>query len=110
MSKAVFAGSFDPITNGHLDIIKRAYQLFDKLYIVIGVNANKKRSYDSELMKCAIERTLNEQGVTNTDGEPISTSKASSMCRQMVEENRLVASDVSVKGKGKQKAYTVIVE
>ena len=39
-----------------------------------------------------------------------SSPKTSAMCRQMVEENRLVASDVSVKGKGKQKAYTVIVE
>ena len=39
-----------------------------------------------------------------------SSPKASAMCRQMVDEGRLVASDVSVKGKGKQKAYTAIVE
>ena len=38
-----------------------------------------------------------------------STPKVSAMCRQMVEEGRLTASDVSVKGKGKQKAYTAIV-
>ena len=39
-----------------------------------------------------------------------STSKASAMLRQMVDEGRLTSSDVSVKGKGKQKAYTAIVE
>ena len=39
-----------------------------------------------------------------------SSPKASAMCRQMVEEGRLTASEVSVKGKGKQKAYTAIVE
>ena len=39
-----------------------------------------------------------------------STPKASAMLRQMVEEGRLTSSDVSVKGKGKQKAYTAIME
>ena len=39
-----------------------------------------------------------------------SAPKASAMCRQMVDEGHLIASEVSVKGKGKQKAYTVIVE
>ena len=38
-----------------------------------------------------------------------STPKASAMCRQMVEGGRLTVSDVSVKGKGKQKAYTAVV-
>ena len=39
-----------------------------------------------------------------------SSPKASAMCRQMVDEGRLSASEVAVKGKGKQKAYTAIVE
>ncbi len=43
MSKiAVFPGSFDPITNGHLDIINRASPLFDKFYVAIGENSQKK--------------------------------------------------------------------
>ena len=50
---------------------------------------------------------LNEQGVTNTDGEPISTSKASSMCRQMVEEGRLTVTEIKVPKKGKLKQYAV---
>jgi pantetheine-phosphate adenylyltransferase len=39
---AVFPGSFDPITNGHVDLIHRSTQLFDKVIIAIGVNAQKQ--------------------------------------------------------------------
>lgn len=62
---AIYPGSFDPFTNGHLDIVKKGSQLFDEVHILIGVNANKKRSYDSELMKKAIEKTLDENDISN---------------------------------------------
>ena len=52
---------------------------------------------------------LNEQGVTNADGQPISTSKASSMCRQMVDDNQLSVEEIKVPKKGKMKQYTAIV-
>ena len=39
---AVFAGSFDPFTLGHLDIVRRAAELFDELYVLLAVNASKK--------------------------------------------------------------------
>ena len=41
MKKAVFPGSFDPITTGHVDIVKRAMPLFDKIIIAIGHNTQK---------------------------------------------------------------------
>lgn len=41
MRIAVFPGSFDPITNGHIDLIKRALPIFDKVIIAIGYNSNK---------------------------------------------------------------------
>ena len=42
MKIAIYPGSFDPITNGHVDIIKRGAKLFDKLYIVISNNVSKQ--------------------------------------------------------------------
>ncbi len=43
MSKiAVYAGTFDPVTNGHLDVIKRASELFGKLIVAVGENPRKK--------------------------------------------------------------------
>lgn len=39
---AVYPGTFDPVTNGHLDIIERACELFDKVIVSIAVNPNKK--------------------------------------------------------------------
>ena len=64
---AIYPGSFDPFTNGHLDIVIKGAKLFDQVHIVIGVNAEKKRSYDSEKMKLAIEKTLEEHCITNCD-------------------------------------------
>ena len=42
MKIAVFPGSFDPITTGHVDLIKRAAPLFDKIIVAIGINSQKK--------------------------------------------------------------------
>ena len=46
---AVFPGSFDPITLGHIDIINRALPLFDRLIIAIGINVDKKYMFDTEM-------------------------------------------------------------
>lgn len=48
MRKAVFPGSFDPITLGHYDIIKRSVALFDEVVIAIGINAEKKYMFSLE--------------------------------------------------------------
>ena len=48
MKIGVYPGTFDPITNGHLDIIKRAAGLFDKLYVVVPNNVNKKTLFSVE--------------------------------------------------------------
>lgn len=47
---AVYAGSFDPFTNGHLDIVRRAAKLFDKVIILLAVNPFKSRTFDIALM------------------------------------------------------------
>ena len=48
MRKAIFPGSFDPITLGHYDIIKRSIPLFDEIIVAIGVNAEKKYMFSIE--------------------------------------------------------------
>ena len=48
MRKAVYPGSFDPLSNGHLDIIKRASKLFDELHILISINVFKKSLFTPE--------------------------------------------------------------
>ncbi|HET7351168.1 MAG TPA: pantetheine-phosphate adenylyltransferase [Marmoricola sp.] len=44
MRRAVCPGSFDPVTNGHLDIIARASQLFDEVVVAVGINKSKTRA------------------------------------------------------------------
>lgn len=46
--KAIIPGSFDPMTYGHYEIIKRATQLFDEIVIVVGINVNKKGFFSIE--------------------------------------------------------------
>ena len=48
MRRAVCPGSFDPVTNGHLDIVGRAAKLFDEVVVAIGVNASKNRLFSPD--------------------------------------------------------------
>ena len=61
MKRAVFPGSFDPITSGHVDIIKRALSLFDEIIIAIGVNADKKYMFSIEDRQKHIEETFENE-------------------------------------------------
>lgn len=58
MNRAVFPGTFDPITLGHVDIIKRALPLFDEVIIAIGINANKQTMFSLEERITFIEKTF----------------------------------------------------
>ena len=40
IKRAIYPGSFDPFTNGHLDIVKKSAALFDEVYVVIGINSS----------------------------------------------------------------------
>ena len=60
MKKAVFPGSFDPITNGHYDIIKRSLPLFDEVIVAIGINAEKKYMFSLEDRKRFIEEAFKD--------------------------------------------------
>jgi len=67
MKKAVFPGSFDPITLGHQDIISRALPLFDEIIIAIGINDDKKYMFTLEESLQFIKDTFkNETKITVT--------------------------------------------
>jgi len=67
MKKAVFPGSFDPITLGHQDIISRALPLFDEIIIAIGINDDKKYMFTLEERLQFIKDTFkNETKITVT--------------------------------------------
>jgi len=61
MKKAIFPGSFDPITKGHFDIIKRGISLFDEVIVAIGINAEKKYMFSLEDRKRFIEEAFIEE-------------------------------------------------
>ncbi|WP_268913827.1 pantetheine-phosphate adenylyltransferase [Lentilactobacillus sp. SPB1-3] len=58
MKTAVYAGSFDPITLGHVDVIERAAKLFDKVLVVVGINTSKQAMFSSDDRRAMIEEAL----------------------------------------------------
>ena len=59
MKKAIFPGSFDPITIGHVDIIKRAMKVFDEIIIAVGDNTDKKYMFPKEKRVEFVKQTFN---------------------------------------------------
>lgn len=62
---AVFPGSFDPITIGHVEIIKRALPLFDELYVAIGVNSQKKYLFSLKQRTAWLESVFAKEAKIN---------------------------------------------
>ncbi|MCD6123313.1 MAG: pantetheine-phosphate adenylyltransferase [Spirochaetales bacterium] len=60
MFKVIYPGSFDPPTNGHLDIMRRASLLFDRIEIVIAVNPRKKYFFSAEERLAMIKEMVND--------------------------------------------------
>ena len=77
---AIYPGSFDPPTNGHLDIVERSSRLFDKVVIGVGRNLTKKTVFDADervaLMREACKKFANVE-VTSFDGLQVEFAKQS---------------------------------
>jgi pantetheine-phosphate adenylyltransferase len=58
MKRALFPGSFDPITLGHLDIIERSVSLFDEIVIGVGTNSDKKQMFPLKKRMVFIKETF----------------------------------------------------
>lgn len=67
----IYPGTFDPVTNGHLDIVERGYELFDHLYIAVAKNINKKTLFTIdervEMLKKATQHLENVEVVVCED-------------------------------------------
>ena len=63
MKIAVYPGSFDPLTNGHLDILNRALEIFDKVIVLVAINSQKKSLFSTEERKAMIEEAVNDPRV-----------------------------------------------
>jgi pantetheine-phosphate adenylyltransferase len=63
MATAIYPGSFDPITNGHIDIVRRAHKLFSKLYVAIVANPNKNSLFTAEERVEITQAALAEAGI-----------------------------------------------
>ncbi len=65
MKTAFYAGSFDPFTMGHFNVVQRASKIFDKVIVGIGINSTKKRRFDAQKMKRAIEEVMVQNKLSN---------------------------------------------
>ncbi|NEW62403.1 pantetheine-phosphate adenylyltransferase [Granulicatella sp. zg-ZJ] len=76
---AIFSGSFDPITNGHLDILKRGLSLFDKIIVVVSTNEQKTYTFSSKeritLVKQVCQSLDNVYVIGHTKGLLIDVAK-----------------------------------
>ena len=60
MKIAVYPGSFDPITNGHIDVLKRALNVFDKVIVLVADNPNKKSKFTTQEKVTMIKEAIDE--------------------------------------------------
>lgn len=60
MKIALFPGSFDPVTKAHVDIVRRAVSLFDKVVVGVGLNSTKQPFLDSEVRKKILEAVFRD--------------------------------------------------
>lgn len=73
MKIGVYPGTFDPITNGHLDIIKRASNIFDKLYVLVAINLQKKTMFSIDERIELIKEVLKDIPNVEVTSSPLLT-------------------------------------
>ena len=78
MKVAVYPGSFDPITNGHLEILKRALNIFDRVIMLVAVNPEKQTRFSAEERVAMIKEAVNDERVEvdSYDGLTVEYAKA----------------------------------
>ncbi len=80
--KVCYPGSFDPITNGHLDIIERAARMFDEVIVLIMRNPRKNCTFSEEQRVAMIQKVIDAHGLTNVSvkvGKGLTVNYAASL-------------------------------
>ena len=67
MKTAVYPGTFDPLTNGHVDIVRRALKAFDKVVVALGINSKKEALFTVEERKEMIRETFSDEPRVEVD-------------------------------------------
>ena len=77
MKIAVYPGSFDPITNGHLEVLKRALNIFDRVIVLVAINPEKKSRFSVEERVAMIKESVdnNRVEVDSSDGLTVKYAK-----------------------------------
>ena len=93
MIKAIYPGTFDPITIGHLDVIERAAQIYDKVIIAVMENRNKTCTFSKEERKKLIEKCVkNIKNVEVVIGEGLTVELARKFkCKVIIRGIRAVS-------------------
>lgn len=86
MRIAIYPGTFDPITNGHLDIIERATIMFDKIIVAIAINSKKNTLFSTKDRKKIILEALEERKISNTEVKTVN-----GLIVNFAEENNAIA-------------------
>lgn len=94
MKVAVYPGSFDPLTKGHIDIIERSLKLFDKVYVVVAENYEKKYLFsEEERVKLATEALLNYPGAIVVKGHGLLVNQAEELGSKVIIRGLRVVTD-----------------
>jgi pantetheine-phosphate adenylyltransferase len=72
--KAIYPGSFDPPTLGHLDVLGRARRMFDEIVVAVGCNPDKSAFFEAGLRVEMMTRLVSELVAANPDGAPVTVA------------------------------------
>lgn len=80
MRIGLYTGSFDPLTNGHVDVLRQALRVLDKVVVAIGVHPGKAPLFSVEERKAMIEKAVPGVSVATFDGLAIEAARAHKAC------------------------------